>query len=685
MKRDSDGNEKTTRSISNFFLSTAMKKTMDRKKKTLSTSFTHSQPLFTTTPPLSHTQTSSQRLAQLLKEHCLVDGGDLQVANWMRDEGYDAPPSAVVAALDAARAGDVLFWAGRYALFVQWSPDGSHPWDASAASAVELEIGVSAAGIGGEATPLVVLGGTPLPAATFSGGVLRTGSPVQWRTPDGRTVPVTLELAMSTFFGYGGAAAKKSSGEKSADPPAYYGLQCHGVLWPADASAAPSSSGSSSSSSASWPITPPMVSGKVNVATRSAAVRPGAADALAAFAGAYAVVALPNEPGGAPAELADIVVDVVASSANSSTPSVSVTVGGSKVDSWSFDGNNVLSWEDDAGCSAWLQFLALRSGPAFAGNLFAAGSPPPPAGFNAFGQRKGEASALPPDGRPAGAPLGRHVVASAAAAGALLAGGLLRSALSCWAALREGATAEDVLVGHDALLHQMRRDFECLDRLHDVGGAAAAAFGGARLAEPPVLDLGAAADAAAAADEAAEHATAARVAADAASGAVPGAEAAEKGGTAVDATSKAAVAAWRASQAAASAAAAEAAACRAVESASLTRVSGAGAACAAACGSFNAARQAAGAASAAAALAAASALRAVEQGIATYAAQREYLKLKDIAEASDVAGRALEAARAAQAGWSANTCDARAAAVDAARGAAEAAEGCHRLLRAVNK
>ena len=56
-----------------------------------------------------------------------------------------------------------------------------------------------------------------------------------------------------------------------------------------------------------------------------------------------------------------------------------------------------------------------------------------------------------------------------------------------------------------------------------------------------------------------------------------------------------------------------------------------------------------------------------------------------VAEASDVAGRALEAARAAQAGWSANTSDARAAAVDAARGAAEAAEGCHRLLRAVNK
>ncbi len=37
--------------------------------------------------------------------------------------------------------------------------------------------------------------------------------------------------------------------------------------------------------------------------------------------------------------------------------------------------------------------------------------------------------------------------------------------------------------------------------------------------------------------------------------------------------------------------------------------------------------------------AASAALRAVEQGIALYAERREYLKLKDIAEASDVAGK----------------------------------------------
>ena len=575
----------------------------------------------------------------------------------MRDEGFDCPPSSVVAALDAARGGDLLFWAGRYTLFVQWSADGSHPWDAAPAPAVELEIGVAP---GGGATPVVLLAGSPLPGASFSNGVLKSAHPTPWTTPTGAVVDVKLELQLSAFFGYG---ARDGA-------PSYYGLQCHGVLWPADAAAAPTE----------WPVAPPLVSGKVNVATRAAAVRPGACDALAAFAGAYAVHALPDGAGGAPAPLADV---VIGAGATTDTPP-SVTVGGTPVTGWAFDANNVLSWEDEAGCSAWLQFLATPGGPVFAGNLFAAGAPPPPSGFNAFGEPRGAPSRLPPDGRIPGT-VGRAVVASAAAAGALLSGGLLRCAAACWAELRDGAAAEDVLVAHDAMLHAMRRDFDALDALHDVGGTAAAAFGGACLAAPPVLDTRAAAAAAAAADEATEAAAAARVAADAAAGALPAAEAAEAAAASVDATSKAAVAAWRASQAAASAAAAEAAAVRACDAAGVTRAGAAAAAAARACQAFNAARGAAGDAADAAAAAAAAALRAVEQGIATYAAQRDYLKLKDVAEASDVAGRALEAARAAAAGWAANTADARAAAVDAARGAAEASEGCHRLLRAVNK
>ena len=42
--------------------------------------------------------------------------------------------------------------------------------------------------------------------------------------------------------------------------------------------------------------------------------------------------------------------------------SARVTVGGTEVAGWAFDSSNVLSWEGEAGCSAWLQFLALATG-----------------------------------------------------------------------------------------------------------------------------------------------------------------------------------------------------------------------------------------------------------------------------------------------------------------------------------
>ena len=46
-------------------------------------------------------------------------------------------------ALETARSSDLLFWASRYNLFVLWSADHTHPWDAlpGAASHTTLEIG----------------------------------------------------------------------------------------------------------------------------------------------------------------------------------------------------------------------------------------------------------------------------------------------------------------------------------------------------------------------------------------------------------------------------------------------------------------------------------------------------------------------------------------------------------------
>jgi hypothetical protein len=35
-------------------------------------------------------------MAGLLKEHCLVEGGDLQVATWIKDEGFDTTIPSVM-------------------------------------------------------------------------------------------------------------------------------------------------------------------------------------------------------------------------------------------------------------------------------------------------------------------------------------------------------------------------------------------------------------------------------------------------------------------------------------------------------------------------------------------------------------------------------------------------------------
>ena len=46
-----------------------------------------------------------------------------------------------------------------------------------------------------------------------------------------------------------------------------------------------------------------------------------------------------------------------------------VALNGSKVGGWAFDTNNVLSWEHQAGYSAWLQFTHLPGGPLFMGTI----------------------------------------------------------------------------------------------------------------------------------------------------------------------------------------------------------------------------------------------------------------------------------------------------------------------------
>ncbi len=47
----------------------------------------------------------------------------------------------------------------------------------------------------------------------------------------------------------------------------------------------------------------------------------------------------------------------------------SVTVNGQAVDSYTFQPNNLLSWEGAAGYTAQLQFMHLPNGPIFMGRL----------------------------------------------------------------------------------------------------------------------------------------------------------------------------------------------------------------------------------------------------------------------------------------------------------------------------
>ena len=46
-----------------------------------------------------------------------------------------------------------------------------------------------------------------------------------------------------------------------------------------------------------------------------------------------------------------------------------MSVNGQKLVAFNFDYNNVLAWREEAGYSAWLQFLVLPGGPVFVGKI----------------------------------------------------------------------------------------------------------------------------------------------------------------------------------------------------------------------------------------------------------------------------------------------------------------------------
>ncbi|CAL5222727.1 g5133 [Coccomyxa viridis] len=596
-----------------------------------------------------------RHLAGLLKEHSLVEGGDLQVATWIKDEGFDTTIPSVMQALENAKANDLLFWASRYNLFVLWSADRTHPWDSlpGAASYVTLEIGKQR---GSDSEVVVLLNNSPITEYSFASGVFKTTAPLDWETPTGKTAKVKLELQLSAFFGYG-----------KNDTDSYLGLQAHGVLWVADPTQAP----------VNWPIAPPIVAGKVNVAGRAAAVAPGSADTLAAFAGVYQTHQLPD-CAGKPAD-AGFELSITMDSAGHPT----VSVNGASLHSWSFDAMNVLTWAEEAGVSsAWLQFMALPGGHVFLGSLKTADTPEDAEGFNLFGELCAQPSRLAPDCAMDPA-VGQLVASGLASAATLLCASLLRTAFKCWSSLKSGMSADEIHGANELMMERQEAEFATLKRLEGLVTAAEGTFVGAASAKE--LDPSATADALAAENEAAENAQAAKTAAEATETAAKEAERAADENDALESTSKAAVAAWRASQAQSAAAAAENSALDAAKYARMSHCIRALTAAQAAAQSFNLAKQVAGESAAAEARAAGAALRAVEAGIALYAEKRDYLKLKDIAEASDVAGKALDAAKAAVTGWEAASVASRRGALDAAKVAAEFSQLCHKFMRSVHR
>ena len=96
-------------------------------------------------------------------------------------------------------------------------------------------------------------------------------------------------------------------------------------------------------------------------------------------------------------------------------------------------------------------------------------------GMNVFGELRSQPSRLMPDGT-MDASVGQMVAAGLSTSATLLSAQLLRNASRCWALLREGCSADDIMSGHQSLLHSMQADFGTLARLHAVGAAAEATF-----------------------------------------------------------------------------------------------------------------------------------------------------------------------------------------------------------------
>jgi len=652
-------------------------------------------------------------------------GSPLDVEDFVRSSNGVGECAGGVAALRralaASRLDDPASFAGRYSLFVQWSPDGQHPWDSAAgadAPSATLELAILDESVDGDDDSF----GAPLPASkkNFSGGkrpvaafldgaaveyefadgVLRTKAPMPCAAPDGSVAFVHLQLQFSSGEP---AWSTSSSGQGNRAQRHYAAPQCHGLLW-FDAS-------SGALPPADWPPAPPRVSGKANLTARPAARSPAGLPSLASFAGEFETLVLP--PPAAPAVGSRPRRDGAPRRGlrlKISGDGRTVHLGDRQLRGVQFSRASILSWKAADGLAGgaatpagWVHCGHHAAGPLLLGRLeegsddSSSSSPL----FNLMAERAGSPSVfLTVDAidasaaalEAAGLAAAATAEVEAALASAEIAWSTASSADADVAATDDSSLPDVVNAARAAAVAAVRRALAAdAERELLVRAFGAAADVAGLTAMPDEASLGATS----AQEEAAEHARAARHAADVAEAAAAVAEAAaaEEGGAEgassspqrrrpAAAAAKSATAAFNASRASASACAAEAAASRAAGHARRTRMAGSRYVAALAAASYNLAALAARDATGAAAAAAGAALSAARRHLAELALGEDYAAVRGAADAAEACSRArLLLAADATGAWAAGTARARALAPALTAEAAEAAAEGARALR----
>lgn len=177
-------------------------------------------------------------------------GSPLDVEDFVRSSNGAEKCSGGVAALrralQASRLDDPASFAGSYSLFMQWSPDGQHPWDSAPGAdgpSATLELAIlddtivaddddfdTAAPVNfssnGRRQVAAFLDGVAV-EYEFADGVLRTKAPVPCAAPDGSVAAVHLQLQFSS----GEPTWSTNGNNKSQQQKHYAAPQCHGLLW----------------------------------------------------------------------------------------------------------------------------------------------------------------------------------------------------------------------------------------------------------------------------------------------------------------------------------------------------------------------------------------------------------------------------------------------------------------------